>query len=109
MKIAIIGGSGFVGTSLINKLKEDNNYQVKNLDIAQSKKHHEITSITDIRDYCSLTKSLAGCDCVVLLAAQHRDDVSPVSLYYDTNVKGMERNLKTIVVKKATEAGLYPR
>lgn len=34
MKIAIIGGSGFVGTSLINKLKEDNNYQVKNLDIA---------------------------------------------------------------------------
>lgn len=77
MKIAIIGGSGFVGTSLINKLKEDNNYQVKNLDIAQSKKHHEITSITDIRDYCSLTKSLAGCDCVVLLAAQHRDDVSP--------------------------------
>ena len=66
MKIAIIGGSGFVGTSLINKLKEDNNYQVKNLDIAQSKKHHEITSITDIRDYCSLTKSLAGCDCVVL-------------------------------------------
>lgn len=57
MKIAIIGGSGFVGTSLINKLKEDNNYQVKNLDIAQSKKHHEITSITDIRDYCSLTKS----------------------------------------------------
>ena len=66
MKIAIIGGSGFVGTSLINKLKEDNNYQVKNLDIAQSRKHHEITSITDIRDYCSLTKSLAGCDCVVL-------------------------------------------
>lgn len=67
MKIAIIGGSGFVGTSLINKLKEDNNYQVKNLDIAQSKKHHEITSITDIRDYCSLTKSLAGCDCVYCL------------------------------------------
>ena len=96
MKIAIIGGSGFVGTSLINKLKEDNNYHVKNLDIVQSKKYPEITSITDIRDYGALTKSLAGYDCIVLLAAQHRDDVSPISLYYDTNVKGMENTLKAM-------------
>jgi len=32
----------------------------------------------------------------VLLAAQHRDDVSPVSLYYDTNVGGMEVTLKAM-------------
>lgn len=43
-----------------------------------------------------MTKSLPGCDCVVLLAAQHRDDVSPVSLYYYTNVKGMENALKAM-------------
>lgn len=34
--------------------------------------------------------------CIALLAAQHRDDVSPVSLYYDTNVKGMENTLKAM-------------
>lgn len=39
---------------------------------------------------------LAGADVVILLAAQHRDDVSPVSLYYDTNVGGMEKTLKAM-------------
>lgn len=37
-----------------------------------------------------------GADVVVLLAAQHRDDVTPVSLYYDTNVKGMEVTLNAM-------------
>ena len=39
---------------------------------------------------------LAGTDMVILLAAQHRDDISPVSLYYDTNVGGMEKTLKAM-------------
>tara|TARA_B100000768_G_C11216483_1_gene348455 strand:- start:323 stop:1177 length:855 start_codon:yes stop_codon:yes gene_type:complete len=33
-------------------------------------------------------------DVVVLLAAEHRDDVSPVSLYYDVNVQGTKNVLK---------------
>lgn len=32
----------------------------------------------------------------MLLAAQHRDDVTPVSLYYDTNVGGMEVTLRAM-------------
>jgi nucleoside-diphosphate-sugar epimerase len=31
---------------------------------------------------------LKGFDLVILLAAEHRDDVSPTSLYYDVNVEG---------------------
>ena len=39
---------------------------------------------------------LVGTDLVVLLAAQHRDDVSPVSLYYETNVGGMKATLNAM-------------
>ena len=35
-------------------------------------------------------------DIVVLLAAKHRDDVTPVSLYYDTNVEGMKVTLNAM-------------
>ena len=45
-----------------------------------------------------LVSLLAGTDVVVLLAAEHRDDVSPVSLYYDVNVGGMRNTLKAMEI-----------
>lgn len=43
MKIAMIGGSGFVGTRLIDLLKEDSkNYECKNIDLLPS--HFSMTS-----------------------------------------------------------------
>ena len=30
---------------------------------------------------------------MILLAAEHRDDVTPISKYYDVNVKGMQNTL----------------
>jgi nucleoside-diphosphate-sugar epimerase len=53
----------------------------------------EITKIANVLDNETLTQLLEGTDLVVLLAAEHRDDVSPVSLYYDVNVKGAENTL----------------
>lgn len=41
-----------------------------------------------MRDREKLTELLKGTDVVVLLAAEHRDDVTPLSLYYDVNVGG---------------------
>ena len=52
--------------------------------------------------FCDITisKSLKGRfeqqDRLVLLAAEHRDDVSPVSKYYDTNVQGTQNVLDEI-------------
>lgn len=87
MKIAIIGGSGFVGTRLIELLRKQ--HQVRNIDKQTSHFHNDITHIGDVRDTAKLTEQLAGSfDAVVLLAAEHRDDVSPTSLYYDVNVQG---------------------
>ncbi len=57
---------------------------------------NDITVIGDVRDQEQMDRELAGADLVVLLAAQHRDDISPVSLYYDTNVGGMEVTLKAM-------------
>lgn len=96
MLITLIGGSGFVGTRLIDLLKEDQNYVLKNIDLEQSHFFDDITVIGDVRDQTQMDEMLQGTDLVVLLAAKHRDDVTPVSLYYDTNVGGMRCTLNAM-------------
>ena len=81
MKITIIGASGFVGTRLINLLKDCTSFDVANIDKQQSHFHPGITTIANVLDKNKLTELLVGTDLVVLLAAEHRDDVSPTSLY----------------------------
>jgi len=93
MNIALIGASGFVGTRLIELLKQNSDYRLKNIDKNNSPFYSELTEIADVRDKESLRKFLHGQDLVVLLAAEHRDDVSPASLYYDVNVGGMRNVL----------------
>ncbi len=95
-KIAIIGGSGFVGTRLIELLNRESGMQLKNIDKQPSRFHPEITSIANVLDRDALVPVLRGADAVVLLAAEHRDDVSPVSLYYDVNVQGMRNVLSAM-------------
>lgn len=97
MKIVMIGASGFVGTRLLDLLQESPNaYECKNIDLLPSHFFNEITTIGDVRDQEQMEGELKNADIVVLLAAQHRDDITPVSLYYDTNVKGMEVTLKAM-------------
>ena len=95
MKIITIGGSGFVGTRFI-ELFNESDVDVLNLDIQQSEKFAEITTIADVLDEQKITNEIKGADCIVLLAAQHRDDVSPVSLYYDVNVQGLKNVLSSM-------------
>lgn len=90
--ICIVGGSGFVGSFLLKKLQGS---KVENLDKNESPFFNNITKIGDIRHKAQIifpnnTKS------VVLLAAEHRDDVSPTSLYYDVNVKGTKNILEAM-------------
>ena len=65
MKIALIGGSGFVGTRLIDLLQND--YQLKNIDKRQSHFFPDITVIGDVRDKDKMTELLKGAELVVLL------------------------------------------
>lgn len=91
MNIAVIGGSGFVGTELIALLNKE--HRILNLDKRSSSHYESITKIMDVRNADQLNKLLKGQDLVILLAAEHRDDVSPKSLYYDVNVSGMKNVL----------------
>ena len=77
MKIAMIGASGFVGTRLLDLLRQEpEKYDCKNIDLLPSHFFNEITTIGDVREQDQMDRELKGADVVILLAAQHRDDVS---------------------------------
>lgn len=84
--VIIFGGSGFVGTNFCNLLKRNKRRFVIG-DLVSSEKYPNQTEILDVRDNQSLQK-LNDCETLVNLAAVHRDDVNPVSLYDETNVHG---------------------
>lgn len=64
---------------------------MRSYDLRQSTRFREITVIGDVRDGRSVLEASRGMDVIVHLAAEHRDDVRPVSLYYDVNVEGAKR------------------
>ncbi|MGI5065408.1 NAD-dependent epimerase/dehydratase family protein [Treponema putidum] len=90
MHIAIIGGSGFIGTRLTKRLLASG-HKIKILDKQDSKYYPNLRAFADVRDIDSLKKELSSTfDCVINLAAEHRDDVEPKSLYDEVNVDGAE-------------------
>jgi nucleoside-diphosphate-sugar epimerase len=92
MGILVIGGSGFVGSFLLKKIE---NKTVRNLDKNTSPFYNDITTICDIRHKNKIVIP-EKTNSVVLLAAEHRDDVSPTSLYYDVNVQGTKNVLEAM-------------
>ena len=93
----IIGGSGFVGSKLMTELTAKKCY---NIDKNPSSYFDNITTNGDIRNLDEIKISKIT-ESVVLLAAEHRDDVSPSSLYYDVNVAGTKN-----VLDKMDEVGV---
>lgn len=89
-QITIVGGSGFIGSQLIHRLRNSGTWRVRNIDLRPSPFFNELTEIGDARSEADMLRLLKGSDTVVLLAAQHRDDVKPVEEYYRTNVGGMK-------------------
>lgn len=89
MKILVIGGSGFIGTSLVRMLIEIG-HEVEIFDKSPSGHFNHLVNIGDVRDKGALNNALKGFDVVYNLAAEHRDDVTPKSLYSDVNVGGAE-------------------
>ncbi|OPZ48414.1 MAG: dTDP-glucose 4,6-dehydratase [Bacteroidetes bacterium ADurb.BinA104] len=84
--ILIVGGSGFIGTRICRRLENDK-VQFTIIDKIISRTFPERTVQCDIRNLDDLSKKLRG-DVIINLAAEHRDDITPRSLYDEVNVQG---------------------
>ena len=85
--ILILGGSGFIGTRLTSLLAEQKT-PVSIGDIRQSERFPELWSVCDVRQSETLVELFRSAETVINLAAEHRDDVRPLSRYHETNVHG---------------------
>jgi len=85
--LGIIGGSGFIGTRLAQRLT-DSGTPFTILDKVKSDAFPAQWKYCDVTELNVLKESLSGISVIINLAAEHKDNVSPVSLYYDVNVQG---------------------
>ncbi len=85
--IKIIGGSGFIGTRLSTQLKKEN-IEFKIIDKIKSEAFPDNWEYGDVTKPKSLLKPLKDTTVIINLAAEHKDNVHPISLYYDVNVDG---------------------
>ena len=101
--ISVIGGSGFIGSSLCTQL-EENGIEFIILDKVLSKKFPNKTILTDVNDLEQLEKNISG-DLIINLSAVHKDNIKPTSLYYKVNCDGAKnicevaknKNIKRII------------
>jgi nucleoside-diphosphate-sugar epimerase len=100
MRVLVVGGSGFIGTRLCSRLIELG-HDVTIFDKAPGTLHAARLIRGDVRDAAALRDAVADIHCIVNLAAEHRDDVRPLSLYHDVNAGGA-----TNLVDAAARAGV---
>lgn len=103
--INVVGGSGFIGSALCRRLCKTKSYSFRIIDKSQSLFFPEKIKIADVRNVSDLEECIEQTAKIINLAAEHRDDVLPLSLYQDVNVTGAvnvcnaarKKNVKTIV------------
>lgn len=96
MNILVTGGSGFIGTNLVSDLLKEG-HRVLIYDKERSEAYPDLCFIADVRDKEKLCDSMRGIDFVYHLAAEHSDDVRPVSLYYEVNVGGAQNVVHAMI------------
>jgi nucleoside-diphosphate-sugar epimerase len=102
--IYILGGSGFIGTSLCRLLIAAG-HKLKIVDKLPSRNFLEYVSVADIRSLQALDSAILSGNVIINLAAEHRDDVLPLSLYDEVNIGGAcniceiarKKNIKKII------------
>lgn len=98
--VDIIGGSGFIGTRLTRRLVARQDIDARIVDKAFSKLFGDRTSIADVRSTEALARALRCQTVIINLAAEHRDDVKPLSLYDEVNVQGARNICSTARTKQ---------
>jgi nucleoside-diphosphate-sugar epimerase len=104
--VNVIGGSGFIGTRLIRRLQNNDSLTIKIIDKAPSWSFPDLLTLTDVRSVEQLRESISDGSVIVNLAAEHRDDVRPLSLYDDVNVGGA-KNICTVAFEKGVQTIIF--
>lgn len=85
-KVDVIGGSGFIGSKLYASLSAKNNFDPMVIDKAQNQQQSAM--FADVRRKQELVDTIRSNSVLIDLSAEHRDDVVPRNVYYETNVQG---------------------
>lgn len=97
--IIIIGGSGFIGSRLCQRLNNSSNQTFTIVDKVTSSDFSSKCSYADIRSIDELEKCVHFGDAIINLAAEHHDNVFPNSLYREVNVDGAQ-NVCDLAIRK---------
>jgi len=106
MHVDIVGGSGFIGTRLARRLTREGDHDVKIIDKVTSRAFPQLSIKGDVRSLDDLRANISPGGAIVNLAAEHRDDVRPLSLYQDVNVEGA-RNICTVAREKSVSTIVF--
>jgi nucleoside-diphosphate-sugar epimerase len=104
MRIVVVGGSGFIGTRLCTLLTSDG-IDFNIVDKVCSQTYPQQTFVADVRSFKDMASVISENSILINLAAEHRDDVTPLTLYDEVNVQGArnlclvarEKDIKTII------------
>jgi nucleoside-diphosphate-sugar epimerase len=100
IKISVIGGSGFIGTRLVNRLhRPDICSNINIVDIIPSNNFPDLVTLGDVRSIDDLKRTIQDDSVIINLAAEHRDDVRPLSLYDEVNIDGAKNICKVAALK----------
>lgn len=99
MEVSVVGGSGFIGTRLCARLAGRGGAGFHIFDKSRSQTFRDLTRVGDVRSVEDLRTHIPAGAIIVNLAAEHRDDVSPRTLYDEVNVQGA-RNICTVAREK---------
>lgn len=106
MALCIIGGSGFIGTRLVKRFLLNKFLHVRIFDKVKSHSFPELTTLGDVRSLENLRNAIPIGASIVNLAAEHRDDVRPLSLYDEVNVTGA-KNICTVAREKRVNTIIF--
>lgn len=105
MNLSVIGGSGFIGSRLCQRLSRGLEAHFRIIDKNTSAFFPKNSTLADVRDIHTLVSVVLDGSIIINLAAEHRDNVFPKKLYDEVNVDGAthvcaaarEKNVKTII------------